>query len=194
MHTFDTPGSVSLQIKLSSGRVLVTTVDEPSTTVEVVARGRRGQDAIDDIEITMDDRAGRQLVGSSRRTSSAGVRSRSRGAASSSAASRAPPERTSSSPAGRRTCGSRASSATCPCARRRATSGSSPSRRSSSQDGQWRRVPGSSRREGSVVTVSGDVDVERVDAALTTRSVSGDVTIGASTASSASRRRPATST
>ena len=59
MQTFETPGSVSLQIKLPSGRVVVTTVDEPKTTVEVVARGRRGQDAIDEIDITMDDSAGR---------------------------------------------------------------------------------------------------------------------------------------
>ncbi len=55
MHDFDTPGSVSLQIKLPSGRVVVTTADEPRTTVEVVARGRRGQDAIDEIDITMHD-------------------------------------------------------------------------------------------------------------------------------------------
>ena len=59
MQTFETPGSVSLQIKLPSGRVVVTTVDEPRTTVEVVARGRRGQDAIDEIDITMHESAGR---------------------------------------------------------------------------------------------------------------------------------------
>jgi len=62
MPTFDTPGSVSLQIKLPSGRVVVTTADEPRTTVEVVALGRRGQDAIDDIEITMDERSGRHFI------------------------------------------------------------------------------------------------------------------------------------
>jgi len=62
MPTFETPGSVSLQIKLPSGRVVVTTADEPRTTVEVVALGRRGQDAIDDIEITMDERSGRFVV------------------------------------------------------------------------------------------------------------------------------------
>ena len=56
MPTFDTPGSVSLQIKLPSGRVVVTTADEPKTTVEVVALGRRGQDAMEEIEITMDER------------------------------------------------------------------------------------------------------------------------------------------
>ena len=62
MHVFETPGSVSLQVKLPSGRVLVTTADEPVTKVEVVAVGRRGQDAIDEIEVTMDERLGRHVV------------------------------------------------------------------------------------------------------------------------------------
>jgi hypothetical protein len=62
MHVFETPGSVSLQIKLPSGRVLVTTADEPRTSVEVVAVGRRGQDAIDEIEVTMEERMGRHVV------------------------------------------------------------------------------------------------------------------------------------
>jgi hypothetical protein len=51
MQVFETPGSVSLRIRLPSGRVVVTTVDEPQTTVDVVSTGRRGADAIDSIEI-----------------------------------------------------------------------------------------------------------------------------------------------
>jgi hypothetical protein len=51
MQVFDTPGSVSLRIQLPSGRVVVTTVDEPQTTVDVVSTGRRGADAIESIEI-----------------------------------------------------------------------------------------------------------------------------------------------
>jgi len=62
MHVFETPGSVSLQVKLPSGRVLVTTADEPVTKVEVVAVGRRGQDAVDEIEVTMEERLGRHVV------------------------------------------------------------------------------------------------------------------------------------
>ena len=62
MHVFETPGSVSLQIKLPSGRVLVATADEPRTTVEVVAVGRRGQDAVDEIEVTLEERLGRYVV------------------------------------------------------------------------------------------------------------------------------------
>jgi putative adhesin len=59
---FDTPGNVALRIKLPSGRVTVTTSDEPSTTVDVVARGRRGRDAIEDIEVTMEERGGKHVV------------------------------------------------------------------------------------------------------------------------------------
>jgi Toastrack DUF4097 len=62
MHVFETPGSVSLQIKLPSGRVVVTTADQPRTTVEVVPLGRRGQDAVEEIEVTMDERQGRHFV------------------------------------------------------------------------------------------------------------------------------------
>jgi Putative adhesin len=52
MQVFETPGSVSLQIRLPSGRVVVTTVDEPRTSVDVISTGRRGSDAIDAIEIS----------------------------------------------------------------------------------------------------------------------------------------------
>jgi DUF4097 and DUF4098 domain-containing protein YvlB len=62
MPSYDTPGNVSLEIKLQSGRVVVTTADEPKTTVEVVPLGRTGRDAIEDIEITMDERSGRHVL------------------------------------------------------------------------------------------------------------------------------------
>ena len=52
MRVFETPGSVSLQIRLPSGRVVVTTVDEPRTSVDVISTGRRGTDAIEAIEIS----------------------------------------------------------------------------------------------------------------------------------------------
>jgi hypothetical protein len=66
MPVFETPGSVSLQIKLPSGRVEVTTVDEPRTTVEVVS-GRRGSDAVDDVEIRCVERHGGHFVTIERR-------------------------------------------------------------------------------------------------------------------------------
>jgi len=59
MQIFETPGSVSLQIRLPSGRVVVTTADEPRTTVDV---SRRGSDAVDDIEIRSSERAGGHLI------------------------------------------------------------------------------------------------------------------------------------
>lgn len=62
MQVFDTPGSVSLQIKLPSGRVVVTTADEPQTSVELVAIGRRGHDTIDDVVVTMDELGGRHVI------------------------------------------------------------------------------------------------------------------------------------
>jgi hypothetical protein len=59
MQVFETPGSVSLQIRLPSGRVVVTTADEPQTTVNV---SRRGSDAVDDIEVRSSERAGGHLI------------------------------------------------------------------------------------------------------------------------------------
>jgi Putative adhesin len=58
MPVFETPGSVSLHVRLPSGRVVVTAADEPRTTVELVARGRRGTDALEDIEVRADERPG----------------------------------------------------------------------------------------------------------------------------------------
>jgi DUF4097 and DUF4098 domain-containing protein YvlB len=62
MAVFETPGSVSLQVKLPSGRVVVTTVDEPRTSVELVPIGRRGSEAVDHISVTADELRGRHVV------------------------------------------------------------------------------------------------------------------------------------
>jgi Putative adhesin len=59
MQVFETPGSVSLQIRLPSGRVVVTTADEPRTTVNV---SRRGSDAVEDIEVRSSERAGGHVI------------------------------------------------------------------------------------------------------------------------------------
>jgi DUF4097 and DUF4098 domain-containing protein YvlB len=60
VHVFETPGDVSLQVRLPSGRVVVTTADDPRTTVEIVSR--RGQDAVDEIDVTMDERRGEHVI------------------------------------------------------------------------------------------------------------------------------------
>ena len=62
MPAFETPGRVSLQIKLPSGRVVVTTADEPRTSVELVAVGRRGPDAVENVSVTAEEHHGRHIV------------------------------------------------------------------------------------------------------------------------------------
>jgi formylmethanofuran dehydrogenase subunit C len=62
MQVFDTPGSVSLQIKLPSGRVVVTAADKGRTSVELVPLGRRGADAIDGVAVTADEFQGKHVV------------------------------------------------------------------------------------------------------------------------------------
>ena len=62
MHRFETPGSVSLQIKLPSGRVVIATVDEPNTSVELMPIDRRGSDAVDHVSISADEHQGRHII------------------------------------------------------------------------------------------------------------------------------------
>jgi len=179
MPTFETPGSVSLQIKLPSGRVVVTTADEPRTTVEVVALGRRGQDAIDDIEITMDERSGRFVVRVEQR------------------------DRFRWGPIQITWGGDFECRVTCPPGADLDFSGASTqvrvegdlgevSARTASGDIRLHAAVGPLQvktasgdvfvgvvgGQAAIATVSGDVDIERLDAALTARAVSGDITIG----------------
>jgi hypothetical protein len=179
MHVFETPGSVSLQIKLPSGRVLVTTVDEPRTTVEVVAAGRRGQDAIDEIEVTMEERLDRNVVRVEQK------------------------DRFRWGPIQITWGGDFECRVTCPPGSElELGSGSTDLRvdgelgdvsvRTASGDTHLDSVTGelqvktasgdvtvgSVAAQASVVTVSGDVDIDQVGASLTARAVSGDVTIG----------------
>jgi hypothetical protein len=62
VHVFETPGDVSLDVKLPSGRVLISTGDESQTTIDVVSVGRRGEEAADEVEVTLEERRGRYLV------------------------------------------------------------------------------------------------------------------------------------
>jgi hypothetical protein len=179
MHSYETPGSVSLQIKLPSGRVVITTVDEPKTTVEVVALGRRGRDAAEDIEITMDEHAGRHVLRVEQKNNIKwGPIQISWG-------------------------GDFECRITCPPGSELDLSGASTdvrvegdlgevSARTASGDLHLQNVGGPLRvktasgdvyvaavaGEASLVTVSGDVYVDQVDVALNGRTVSGDVTIG----------------
>ena len=179
MPTFETPGSVSLQIKLPSGRVVVTTADEPRTTVEVVALGRRGQDAIDEIEITMDEVSGRHVIRVEQR------------------------DRFRWGPIQITWGGDFECRITCPPGADLDLAGASTdvrvegelgdvSARTASGDIRLHEVGGPLQvktasgdvsvgivgGEGTIATVSGDVGVERIDAPLSVRAVSGDITIG----------------
>jgi hypothetical protein len=62
MPVFDTPGSVSLHIRLPSGRVVVTTAEEPRTTVELIPTGRRGSDAVENVEVRAEERPGGHAI------------------------------------------------------------------------------------------------------------------------------------
>ena len=62
MEVFETPGDVSLQIRIPSGRVVVGTTDAPRTEVEVVPIGRRGEEAAEQIRVEHQERGGRHVV------------------------------------------------------------------------------------------------------------------------------------
>lgn len=57
MHVFETPGSVSLHIRLPAGRVVVAATEDARTTVELVSLGRRGG-APEDVVVTARERPG----------------------------------------------------------------------------------------------------------------------------------------
>jgi hypothetical protein len=179
MHAFETPGSVSLQIRLPSGRVLVATGDEPRTTVDIVPLGRRGKDAVAEIEVTMDERLGRYVVTIEQK------------------------DRFRWGPIQITWGGDFECRVTCPPGTDLDLSGSSTdvlaegelgevAVRTASGDIRLDSVAkelqiktasgditvGAASSRASLVTVSGDVGVERVVSELTARSVSGDVTIG----------------
>jgi hypothetical protein len=180
MQVFETPGSVSLQLKLPSGRVLITTADEPRTTVEVVAVGRRGQEAVDEVEVTMEERLGRHVVKVEQK------------------------DRFRWGPIQITWGGDFECRITCPPGTDVDLGGGSTDLRADGELGEVsvRTASGDVRldtargelevktasgdvevrrivSEASVVTISGDVGVDHVDASLTARAVSGDVTIGA---------------
>jgi DUF4097 and DUF4098 domain-containing protein YvlB len=67
-QVFETPGSVTLRLRIPSGRVLVDTTEEQRTEVELIALGRRGEDTLEQIEVKHDERSGRHVVTVEQRT------------------------------------------------------------------------------------------------------------------------------
>lgn len=62
MEVFETPGEVSVQVRIPSGRVIVGTTEAPVTEVEVVPMGRRGEEAVEQIKVEHHERGGRHVV------------------------------------------------------------------------------------------------------------------------------------
>ena len=61
-YTYFTPDSLKLQIRLSSGDVIVKTHEDPQTEVEVIARGKRGEDALEQIVVESRETPGGHVV------------------------------------------------------------------------------------------------------------------------------------
>ncbi|MGH3135751.1 MAG: DUF4097 family beta strand repeat-containing protein [Gaiellaceae bacterium] len=179
MPVFETPGSVALQIKLPSGRVVVTTADEPRTSVELVGLGRRGPDAIDDVSVTASEHHGRHTVRIEQK------------------------DRIRWGPIQVAWGGDIETRITCPPGSDLELSGGSTdlrvegdlgevSVRTASGDARLEAVRGKLQiktasgdisvatvaSEASLATVSGDLAVGRAEGPITARAVSGDVTIG----------------
>jgi hypothetical protein len=62
VRVFETPGNVELQIRIPTGRVSVETTDEPRTQIDLIPRGRRGEEAIEQIDISHDEHGGRHVI------------------------------------------------------------------------------------------------------------------------------------
>ncbi len=62
MPTFETTGKVSLRVKLTSGRVVVTTMDEPRTSVDLVPQGRGGEDRVENVVVRADEHRGGHVI------------------------------------------------------------------------------------------------------------------------------------
>jgi DUF4097 and DUF4098 domain-containing protein YvlB len=182
MPVYETPASVSLEIRLQGGRVLVTTSDEPRTQVDLVPLGRRGQEAIENIVVRADERAGGHVITIEEESG---------------ARFRWGPIRVSWSS------GDYEVRITCPTGADLELEGGSTelrargrlgavSFRSASGDLELGTVSGrlqvktasgdvaveSTEADASIVTVSGDLEIGRVERPLTARSVSGDVEVG----------------
>jgi len=60
--TFDTPGTLALELRLPSGEILVETADATETHVELTASNEAGEELIRDSRIELRDGGGRQVV------------------------------------------------------------------------------------------------------------------------------------
>jgi DUF4097 and DUF4098 domain-containing protein YvlB len=179
VRVFETPGHVELQIRLASGDVVVKTHDEPRTEVEILARGRRGDEVVDQITVESRETPGGYVVSIEQQDRirwgpitiswGGGVEVRV------------------TCPEGSDLQFNAAStdlSALGTYGRVAAKTASGDLRLGAFEDGaEVKTASGdvsiqSLGAESSVNTVSGDVDIDRLEVALTSRTVSGDVELG----------------
>ena len=62
MPTFETPGRVTLRVRLPSASVVVETSDEPRTTVDLVPHGRGGEDRVENVVVTAAEHRGGHVI------------------------------------------------------------------------------------------------------------------------------------
>jgi DUF4097 and DUF4098 domain-containing protein YvlB len=177
---FQTPGSVELQIRLPAGRATVKTADEPITNVELVPRGRRGEEAIEQIIVRADEKPGGHVISIERKdrikwgplaidwgegdveitvTCPTGTDIEFNGASADLSALGSYGKVAAKTASGDLRLGEIAGGLQV---------------KTASGDVSVQRI----ESESSLQTVSGDVDVEWVNASLTARTVSGDVELG----------------
>lgn len=177
-YAFETPENVELQIRLPAGDVTVKTHDEPRTEVEVVARGRKGEEALEQIVVESHERPGGHVVSIEQQDRirfgpiaiswGGGIEVRV-----------ACPEGTDldfNSASGDL-------SALGTYGRLAAKTASGDLRLGDVGEAEVKTASGdvsiqAVASDASIQTVSGDVDVERLDADLTGRTVSGDIALG----------------
>jgi Toastrack DUF4097 len=176
MPVFDTPGLVALEIRLPAGHVTVNTADTPSTDVELLSHGDRGEEALEQILVSAREQPGGHVVSVEQR------------------------ERFRWGPISINRRHEVEVRITCPLGSDLRFDGAScdlgaagrfgkVEAKTASGDLRLGEISGKLQAktasggvsvqaieaEGAVVTVSGDVELGRVDAALNTRTVSGDV-------------------
>jgi DUF4097 and DUF4098 domain-containing protein YvlB len=176
---YETPGSVELQIRLPAGHVTVKTGDEPRTEVELVPRGRRGQEAVEQIVVSAHERPGGHVISIEQN------------------------DRIRWGPIAISWGGEVEVRITCPTGADIDFNGASADlsavgmfgkvdAKTASGDLRLGEIEGSLqaktasgdvsvqsiRSESTVNTVSGDLEIEQIDAGLTARTVSGDVELG----------------
>jgi DUF4097 and DUF4098 domain-containing protein YvlB len=177
---FETPGSVELQIRLPAGHVVLNTTDEPQTHVELVPKGRRGAEAIEQIKVEAQERPGGHVISIERRDrirwgpisidwGEGDVEVRVACPHGSDLEFNAASADLSASGRFGKVAAKTASGDL-----RFGTIGGKLSIKTASGDVSVQTV----EADANVVTVSGDVDIEGIEADLTARTVSGDVALG----------------